>query len=166
MKSGTQYLRTLWAAALAAAVCGVGMTAIRFSSLSGEAERWQKKTGELEQIRALQAALERQERRVSAFAVYPAAVADMAPLLRNGFANKTTTIRELEAVPALPGWTGRRVCVTIEDVPGTDVEKFIEAAAALRPPWGLTELVLQASGKAGQLARADLTLVALEKAAP
>lgn len=166
MNSGTKYLRVLWAAAMAAAVCGLAMTATRLSSLSGEAERWQKKTSELEQIRALQAALDRQERRVSAFAAYPAAAADMAPLLRTGFSGKTALVRELEAVPALPGWTGRRVCVTLEDVAGADVEKFIEAAAAVRPPWGLAELVLQASGKAGQLARADLTLVAVEKAAP
>lgn len=158
-------LRALRIAAGVAAVCGLAMAATRLAALPEESGRWRKKAADLQEIRKLQATLEQQERVVAGFGAYPAAAPDLGPLLRNAFQGKTVATRERDAVPTLAGWTGRRVSVVIEDVEGADLDRFLENAAALRPPWGLAECVLQASGKSGRLSRAELTLVTVEKAA-
>lgn len=155
-------LRALWAMAVAAALLGVVWTARNLAVLPRVSERWEKKTADLAELQAIRAAVGRQDRRVAEFEAMPTAPSDLSSLARTCF-GKAVATRELEPMPTVAGWTARRVALALDDVAGDDVGRFMAEAAAAKPPWGVTECVLQASGKSGRLARAEWTLVAVEK---
>ena len=156
-------LRMLWAIAIAASLLGVVLTVRNFAVLPRGSERWDKKSADRTELQAIRKAVERQERMVASFESLPATPTDLPALAKKQF-GKAVATRELEPMPTIAGWTARRVGLAAEDVAGDDVGHFLAEAAEAKPPWGVTECVLLASGKSGRLAKVELTLVAVEKA--
>ena len=72
-------------------------------------------------------------------------------------------VEEAEEVVIAPGWTARRLRVSWQDRPLSQVSRILEQAGAARPPWRLVEAQLSASRAAANAGRGDLLLEHVER---
>lgn len=72
--------------------------------------------------------------------------------------------REPPPRKTLEGWTARQLEVTFGEIELTNLAAFVSHAESLRPPWRVTACTVQVAPRTQGMARAVLTLEALDKA--
>ena len=152
-----------WAAAIVAVV-GLVMTAQSVSRRAEVARRLSRKAADLGALQALQHTVQRQRAILADFEQRGGQrPVPLNTVLKTVWADLTPELKEQDVALSVPGWTARRVSVTLTDVEYDGLARFFQLAEAQRPPWCLVECSVRASPQAGRAAQADLVLEAIER---
>jgi hypothetical protein len=142
-----------------ALVAGLILTLRTLGSLDSATALWARKATEAAALQRLAAITAEQRAEVALRATAPAEPANLGVLLRDTLPGITAEWRALEPLPTIPGWTAPRQGVTLTNLTGDELGRFLAAATTANPPWALLECSLRAAPRAGHLARAELVFV-------
>jgi hypothetical protein len=149
----------LLAVSLAVFAAGLFLTAQSVLTWPSAARQLRGRIATLEQLRALEGGLGRDDEAVAMFdklpVKRPAALDDLAARC---FPGVQSSIRQRESRPAAAGWTVRSMDVALEGARLADLSRFLEEALA----GGEFGITTSAQGNPGT-GRVSLTLEALEK---
>jgi hypothetical protein len=157
--------RWLWLAAALAVLIGLGLTVRSAAALPPTAQRLRHKLADLEQLRLLKQKADRQKAVVAVFEQRPPRrLPSLDALVKANIPEQTGGgIRELEPVPALPGWTVRRVGLTLDNVRLESLGALLTAAEAQDPAWRLAECAIQASAQPERATQVELVFEGIER---
>lgn len=163
MKRNNATLVFLWILAGASLLLGLLLTAQSVGELARTTELWARKAQDHRELTRLAATEARYQAILGEFSHYPAGPVRIEELARDLLPGRSLTVRSTESRPAVPGWTLHKVNVDLTDLSGSELGRWLEAAAAAKPPWAVVECTLTAAPVQGRLAKAGLVMEAVER---
>lgn len=142
---------------------GIVWTLRTLAGIDEAVAAFRKKSSDTRELVALRDTARRHRKALADREGMAAPLVPMNEILRSVFPGREIATRELDPAPAPPGWTGRRLSVSLVDVPGDDLGRLLGEASSRQPGWTLLECTLHASPVAGRLAKADLVFGAPER---
>jgi hypothetical protein len=156
-------LRWLWVAAGLAVLIGIGLTVRSAATLRPAEQRLHRKLADLEQVRRLKTEADRQQAVLETFAQRaPRPLSALDALVKANIPEQAGAVRELEPMPAPPGWAVRRTALTLTNVRFDNLDALLTAAEAQDPPWRLAECTIQASTQPDRAAQVELVFEGIE----
>lgn len=166
MQKNNSTLILLWSLAGVSLVAGLLLTVRSLGTIPRTLELWERKASDIKALYALQTQAERNRRILNGYSDYPSAPVSLETLTRTVLPDRGLTVRITESLPCVPGWTLRKVSVELTDIAGDDLEKWLQAGAAARPPWAVVECTLTAAPVPGRLSKAALVMETVERPSP
>lgn len=166
MQKNNSTLILLWSLAGVSLAAGILLTVSSVKSIPRTIELWERRADDIRTLSSLQTLAERNRRILAEYSRYPATPVSLETLTKSALPGRALTVRVTESLPSVPGWTLRKVGVELTDIAGEDLEKWLQAGAAARPPWAVAECTLNASPVAGRLSKAALVMVTAERSSP
>lgn len=152
------YLRWWYALALLLGVVAVGLTVQTATGTPRALAQLARRHGDLLQLHGLAERHAGTRRAVQTFEAAPAGVTDLVAWCAGSWPALKPEITEREVRPLQPGWAVRRVDVRLADATLAEVGQLMAGVEALRPPWRVVDLQLEAAGGEPGRGRAGLVL--------
>jgi hypothetical protein len=165
MKHANPSLVILWSAAILAMGIGIISAIQSLSGLNRQNDLWKQKRSDRQELHRLLDRSRNFTRAVNAHKAWPSSPPPLQDMITATLPGVTPSPLSFSDQPSLKHWTTRRVSFSLTDVQGESLGNFLDAAATSRPPWSVEEITLTASPSSGRLARVDMIMVAVERAA-
>lgn len=161
-KSNSSLIR-IWSAASLSLAAGLLLTLHSLSGIPRTTALWERKTSDIRSLADMRSLARRQQLLLTNYSRHPATATRLEDLTRIALPGHAITIRTMEILPSLPGWTTRKVTLELTNISGEDLGKWLDAATAAKPPWAPVECILSASSTPGHLAKASLVMETAER---
>lgn len=150
--------RVLYALAFGLAVAALGLTVQTLRNSPRALAQLARQHGDLLQLHGLAERHAHTRRAVQAFEAAPDGVTNLVAWGAERWPALQPEVSEREVRPLRPGWAVRRVDVRLADATLAEVGSFLAGLEALRPPWRVVDLQLEAAGGEPGRGRAGVVL--------